>query len=48
MLFLVHLSIHVTMTVIRKKQGVGGGPVSLLQGDWAAEEGHGALGLADM
>lgn len=46
----VHLSIHVTMAVIRKKQGGGGDggySVSILKGDWAAG-GRGALGLVGM
>lgn len=50
MLSHVHLSIHVTVAVIRKKQGGGGGgsySASILKGDWAAG-GHGALGLVDM
>lgn len=50
MLSHVHLSICVTMAVIRKQQGggdCGSYSVFILKGDWAAG-GCGALGLVDM
>lgn len=50
MLSHVHLSICVTMAVIRKQQGGGGCgsySVFILKGDWVAG-GCGALGLVDM